>query len=200
MSDTRTLAFYDASAAKYAETLSKDHVRPELADFMARIVPGGRVLDLGCGPGKASATMARAGFDPDPVDASDGMVTFAKETFGVPARQGTFETDFGTDRYDGVWASYCLLHARREDIPKIITRLARALRPGGSLFIGMKLGEGEARDSLDRFYTYVSETELHGWIAAAGLTLTSSKTGVTKGMAGTMDPCIDLIAGKPDHG
>ena len=197
MPDAKTLAFYDGAARDYAEKLSQGGVRPELAGFIARVRPGGRVLDLGCGPGKSSAEMAKAGLDPDPVDASTGMVAFARDTYGLPARHGTFDDDWGQETYDGIWASYSLLHAPRAEIPGHILRLAAALRPGGPFYIGMKLGETDARDRLDRFYSHVTEAELRDWMEAGGLTVVDVVLGESRGMAGTLDPHIDLTAVKP---
>ncbi len=197
MPDAKTLAFYDDAARDYAEKLSQGGTRPELTGFIARVRPGGRVLDLGCGPGKSSAEMVKAGLDPDPVDASTGMVAFARETYRLPARHGTFDDDWGVETYDGIWASYSLLHAPRAEIPGHIRRLAAALRPGGPFYIGMKLGETDQRDRLDRFYSHVTEAELRDWMEAAGLTVVSVALGESRGMAGTLDPCIDLTAVKP---
>lgn len=197
MTDAKTLAFYDAAARDYAEQLSQGGVRPELAGFIARVRPGGRVLDLGCGPGKSSAEMALAGLVPDPVDASTGMVAFARDTHGLPARHGTFDDDWGVESYDGIWASYSLLHAPRAEIPGHIARLAAALRPGGPFYLGMKLGETDERDRLDRFYSHVTEAELRGWVTDAGLTVADVLLSESRGMAGTLDPCIDLTAVKP---
>ena len=198
--DEQTVGFYDAAARDYAEKLVKGHVRPELARFIARLPAGARVLDLGCGPGNASAAMAAAGLRPDPVDASDGMVRFAAETYGVPARLGTFDEDFGRARYDGIWASYSLLHARRAELPGLVARLCAALRPGGTLYLGMKLGEGEARDALGRHYAYVSAQELRDWTEAAGLEVLESVEGESRGMAGTLDPTVDFMAARPADG
>ncbi|KAA9007063.1 class I SAM-dependent methyltransferase [Histidinibacterium aquaticum] len=198
MTDERTLAFYADAATRYADKFGRDDASPELSAFMDRLPPAARVLDLGCGPGRASAAMAVAGHRPDPVDASPEMVGIARDTLGLPARLGTFDDDYGEESYDGVWAAYSLLHAPRAHIPGHIAQLARALRPGGPLYLGLKLGEGEARDSLGRHYAYVTEPELTDWIAAAGLTLADSRTTTRRGCAGTDDPCIDLLAVKSD--
>ena len=199
--DARTLAFYAEAAARYADAFGRDEERQEAQHFLAYLpAPGARILDLGCGPGNASAVFVAAGHRPDPVDASAEMVAIARDRHGLPARQGTFDDDFGAQSYDGIWASYSLLHARRAELPGLIARLARALRPGGPLYLGLKLGEGEGRDALGRHYAYVGEAELRDWLAAAGLAVVSWHTDVKRGCAGTDDPCVDLIARAPADG
>ena len=63
----------------------------------------------------------------------------------------------------------------------------------------MKLGTGEHRDRLDRLYSYVSADELHHWLTAAGLRILDSTTATLTGMAGTADPCIDVLAENPGN-
>ena len=45
--------------------------------------------------------------------------------------------------YDGVWASACLLHVARTDLPTVLRRLAEATRAGGALAVSLKEGDGE---------------------------------------------------------
>lgn len=193
--DRETLRLYDARAEDYAARFSGEGPGTDLRDFMAELPPRARVLDLGCGPGTASVHMAEAGFDPDPVDASSGMVEAARAR-GLNARLGSFDDIEGEGIYDGVWANFCLLHAPRDALPRHIAAIARALRPGGVFHIGMKTGTGEARDDLGRFYTFVTVDELTGLLNDAGLNVTHRREGAEKGFAGTVDPYVILRARK----
>lgn len=193
--DDETLAFYDRAAGDYADTFAGDDpADPDLRAFLDDLPRGARVLDLGCGPGQHAAAMIAAGFDVDAVDASAGMVAEAKARFGVDARQATFAALDATAEYDGVWANFSLLHAPRAEMPAHIARIARALRPGGVLHLGVKEGAGEKRDHLGRLYTFHAEDELRGWLTDAGFTVTALRHGKGKGMAGTVDPFIILRA------
>ena len=193
MTDAQTLAAYARDAARYAAMPMTQAQTVALADFITRLPPQADVLDVGCGPGLQAAAMIRAGHRVTGIDPTRDFVTEALHN-GVDARLGTVEDVTETRAYDGIYASFSLLHAPRADIPGHITRLARALKPGGTLFIGMKLGEGEDRDALGRFYSYVSELDLRGWLKAAGLTTDRTVTGTGKGLAGTDDPFILVTA------
>ena len=194
--DARTIAFYDGAAERYAAFTESDRPDDSLAAFMALLPEAAEVLDLGCGPARASVHMRAAGLRPDPVDAAPGMVALANEMHRIGARLLTFDQIDMVAAYDGVWANFSLLHAPRADLPGHLAAIARALRPGGVFHIGMKTGEGAGRDEIDRFYTYVSVGELHGLLEDAGFAVLATTEGRDRGCAGTLDPFVICRARK----
>lgn len=194
--DPKTIAFYDSSADKYAALTQTSTPDDSLLAFMAMLPPGGRVLDLGCGPGQASRHMADAGFDPDPIDASQGMVDLARSRHDLPARLMTFDALDAVSAYDGVWANFSLLHADRAALPDHLSAIARALRPDGAFHIGMKTGTGASRDAIERLYTFVTVPELSDLLRDAGFEILATTEGREKGCAGTVDPFVILRARK----
>lgn len=192
--DARTIAVYEARAADYADRFASQRPDRHLRAFIDALPKGARVLDLGCGPGTASAFMRAAGLAPDPVDASSAMVALANACHDMGARLATFDDIDAEGAYEGVWANFSLLHAPRADLPRHLAALRRALVPGGLLHIGMKTGTGEARDGLDRFYTFVGREELAGMLATAGFTVIAVTEGAEKGLAGTLDPFVIMRA------
>jgi SAM-dependent methyltransferase len=154
---------------------------------------GGAILDLGCGPGFHAARMASKGFRVSAIDATPAFVEAAREK-GVDARLGSFDDLTETAAYDGIWASFSLLHAPKTDFPRHLAAIHRALRPGGTLYLGLKLGTGEHRDKLGRFYAYYEEPELRDLLAEAGFADIRSTSGEGVGLAGTVDRFILLTA------
>ncbi len=189
MSDKATLDVYAAQATDYA--VMNDREDPQLTDFMAALGQG-RVLDLGCGPGRAAGRMAQAGFDVVAMDAVPEMVAMAAKHPGVTALVGTFDDITGT--YDGIWANFSLLHAPRADMPRHLSAIKAALRDGGLFHIGMKLGTGAARDSIGRLYTYYTEAELAGLLSDAGFAIETRANGRDKGLDGTYADWLCLRA------
>ncbi|MGC1487622.1 MAG: class I SAM-dependent methyltransferase [Albidovulum sp.] len=192
--DPRTIAVYDAKAADYADRFGSDAPDRHLQKLIATLPKGARVLDLGCGPAQASAFMRAAGLDPDPVDASPAMIAIANDRHDIGARLATFDDIDAVDEYDAIWANFSLLHADRADLPRYLSALRRALKPGGFFHIGMKTGTGAARDGVDRLYTYVTFAELYGLLSAAGFSVTETHEGVEVGLAGTTDPYVIMSA------
>jgi SAM-dependent methyltransferase len=196
MVDERTIAFYDSAADRYDNLTKSGRPDADLLAFMELLPVGAHVLDLGCGPARASVHMRAAGFRPDPVDASKGMVTLANEAHDIGARLMTFDDLDAVAAYDGVWANFSLLHAPRADLPRHLAAIATALKPAGVFHIGMKTGTGEERDSIDRKYTYVTVAELADLISDAGMTVIATREGRDKGCAGTLDDFVIMRARK----
>lgn len=157
--DDQTLGFYAEEAGAYAgRNRQAEHHRIGL--FTARLAPGARILELGCGGGQDSEEMLRRGFDVVPTDGSPELARQAERRLGRRVRVLLFEDLQEVAAYDGVWAHACLLHAPRPALPGIMDRIHAALRPGGVFYASFKAGETEGRDSLGRYFNYLSATEL----------------------------------------
>lgn len=195
MSDPATLRVYAERAGEYA-ALTDGVVAgdPLLAAFIAALPKGARVLDLGCGPGAASARMGQAGLIVDAWDAVPEMVALAGQHAGVTATCADFEDLAAKAMYAGVWANFSLLHAPRGKMPEHLARIAMALRPEGLLHIAVKTGTGHCRDRLGRYYTYYTPLELLALLSAAGLTVMHEVAGRDKGLSGVTEPWIAVTA------
>nr|WP_325251580.1 class I SAM-dependent methyltransferase [Amylibacter sp.] len=192
--DRQTIEIYDAKAADYAKLVTSDAPSRHLRAFMDALPKGGHLLDLGCGPGNAAASMRDAGFRVTAIDASPRMVELGADRYGLDITLGTFDDVTQTAQYDGIWASFSLLHAPRTDIPRHLSAIHTALKPNGIFVIGVKTGTGTERDSLGRQYTYFEPAELDSLLRAAGFTPISSATGSDKGLSGDISPWIIVTA------
>lgn len=194
MSDRETIAVYDARAGDYAKLDPSGRPSATLAAFLADLPDGARVLDLGCGPGTSAGHMVRAGCVVDALDASAAMIELASAIDGVTAWQASFDDITGTALYDGVWANFSLLHAPRSDMPRHLSAIHTALKPGGLFHIAVKEGTGEGRDSLNRHYTYYTESELTDMLQQSGFTVGPYRRGRDKGLSGTEENWIAVTA------
>jgi len=106
------------------------------------LTAGDRVLDVGCGPGRHALAFAARGCTVTGVDASPAFVALARAAAtarGLPAR---FEVaDVRDLTVDGGYdAAICLCQGGfgllgGHDEPAVFTRIARAVRPGGTLAV-----------------------------------------------------------------
>mgnify|MGYP000565986070 FL=1 len=134
---------YDRMAASYAETNPENPARagyewPGVREILPD-VEGERVLDAGCGSGHYSAWLAERGASVVGVDASESMVTEARERHGDVA---AFEVadlrdplPFDDDAFDLVVSQLALEHV--EDWDGAATEFARVLGEGGELVASM---------------------------------------------------------------
>ena len=196
--DRETMNVYARRAADYAAMADRERNSRPLEAFIKSLPARARVLDLGCGPGRAAARMAEAGLQVDAWDASPEMAALAREQLGPRVRVATFDALDAEAAYDGIYANFSLLHAPRSEMPGHLDRIARALIPRGMFHIGLKIGVGEKRDSLGRFYAYYEESELVGLLESAGFKVLSRTTGTEKGLDGVEAPWIVMRARKID--
>lgn len=193
--DEKTLQFYRSNAQSYADWAKAPSTR--LRSFLALLPPDGSILELGCGAGNHSAVMLEAGFKVRATDGSPEMAEIAARRLGRPVEAMLFDQLDAREAYDGVWASACLLHVPRDELAGILTRIHRALKPSGAFYASFKVGEGDGRDNLGRYYNYPSPDWLSLTYAAAGKwdSLTSD-TSVIQSFDQTPANMLHLVARK----
>ena len=159
-----TIGYYDANAASYVADTASVEFGALQREFARRLPKGGRVLDLGCGSGRDSLAFLRAGLEVDAVDGSAQMVEAASGLTGLPVAHALFEDFEPQGPYDGIWACSSLLHVPAAELPAIISKYARALKPGGTFCLSFKLG---AHDGMrgGRWFTDLDEPALRALIA-----------------------------------
>jgi SAM-dependent methyltransferase len=164
--DETTLQFYRRNAESYAAWAKAPSTR--LIGFLGLLPAGASILELGCGAGNHAAEMLARGFDLRATDGSPEMAEIASLRLNHPVATMRFDELEENEAFDGVWASACLLHVPKEELAGILTRIHRALKTGGVFYASYKAGDGDGRDSLGRYYNYVSSEWLRAAYAVAG--------------------------------
>lgn len=194
MSDRETLDIYAKKAMDYAAMVKEADDNPMIQKFIAAIPTGGTVLDIGCGPGFAAGAMAQAGLDAHAWDPVPEMLELASAHNGVSARQAGYDDLTQSDAFDGIWANFSMLHTPLAKWPEQFTAIHTALKPGGLLHFGTKLGVGESRDRIGRLYSYMTEDKLADLLTSTGFNIEYSRTGEEVGLSGEVAPFIVLQA------
>ncbi len=161
-----TKTTYDRIAHEYAQThydyefWKEEYIR--LVEFALR---GGLVLDVGCGPGRDCAFLAKKGFKVIGIDSSNGMVEEAKKLVpgGDFRKMDMMKLEFKDEEFDVVWACASLLHLKKDDAITALGEFRRVLKRGRLLFVSLKEGSGErvviSKDGGERFYSYYTDIE-----------------------------------------
>lgn len=195
--DAATLRFYADEASAYAAN-GRGRASQHLDGFLARLPPGARVLELGCGDGRDSQAMLARGFDVDPTDGSPEMALEAGRRLSRPVRVLRFDELDAVEAYDAVWAHATLLHAPRSALPDALSRIFRALKPGGLHFANFKAGDAEGRDRFGRYYNYPSIAEIEAaYRGAADWALVAVEAYEGGDYGGGRRPWVAITARRP---
>ena len=192
--DIKTLQVYETQSSKYLENVTNEHPSKTLKYFAANLPRQSNVLDYGCGPGLSAEYLANLGHTVTAFDASQNMLELVPKHERIKSYQATFDTFSEDEIFDGIWASFSLLHAKRRDFPHLLTSIKRALKPYGLFSIGLKLGAGEKRDKLGRRYTFVSQNELDQLLKSSGFNIFDHILGKDIGLDGMMSEWIFAYA------
>ena len=157
--DDATLSFYDDFAPTFVASGVGGTSR-HLAGFLDVLGAGSRILELGCGAGRDAQAMMAAGHHVDPTDGSSSIARKAEALLQIPVRVMRFEQLDAVNEYDAVWANASLLHVPRPELPSILSRVCRTLKPGGLHHATYKAGGLEGRDSHGRYFNYMNRDEL----------------------------------------
>ena len=163
-----SVGYYDENAQAYFDGTVQADMHEVRERFLRHVRPDGTLLDAGCGSGRDAKVFADAGYAVTAFDASAEMVRLAQDYTGLSVRQMTFEQMDWQDEFNGIWASACLLHVARSDLPATFGRFAHALAVDGVWYISMKFGD-TTRELDGRTFTDVTEIEMRELLEVAGM-------------------------------
>ncbi|TLZ05247.1 MAG: bifunctional 2-polyprenyl-6-hydroxyphenol methylase/3-demethylubiquinol 3-O-methyltransferase UbiG [Gammaproteobacteria bacterium] len=222
--DSAELAKFEASASAFwdphGEFRPLHLLNPVRTQFIAErtALAGRRVLDVGCGGGLLAEALSRAGARVTAIDLAPGMIEVARlhaaeSALAVDYRLAAAEEVAAAEpaAFDVVTCMEMLEHVPR---PAAMTAtLARALRPGGALFVstinrnlrsfllaivGAEYLLGLIPRGTHEYERLILPSELARWARAAGLTL-QSLAGIelnpfTGGVALGRDVAVNYLA------
>lgn len=98
------------------------------------LVPPGRLLDVGCGPGFLLGVAKRRGWEPVGVDLNEWAVAHARDELGRDARHGTLDDQgFADGEFDAVTMLDLIEHVA--DPAGLVEEAARITRAGGAIAV-----------------------------------------------------------------
>jgi SAM-dependent methyltransferase len=155
-----TIAEYQLTAESFRVGTWEHDVsqnRNALTSAMPR-VPG-RILDLGCGPGRDLVAFQALGHEVVGLDGTPAFVTMAQATANCPVWEQNFlNLDLPADYFDGIFANASLIHVPTAQMFGVLKNLHGALTDRGALVMSMIRGDFEGLSERPDGARYVA-----GW-------------------------------------
>lgn len=155
-----TIAEYQLTAESYRVGTWDHDVsqnREALIEAMSKV--SGKILDLGCGPGRDLVAFQDMGHEVTGLDATPAFVEMAKQAAGCPVWEQSFlSLDLPSNNFDGIFANASLIHVPSADMLLVLQHLYDALCDRGVLVMSMVRGNQEGFSERPTGYRYVS-----GW-------------------------------------
>jgi SAM-dependent methyltransferase len=174
---------YDRVADEYAERLYDELAgKPfdrDLLDRFAALIGGGRVCDVGCGPGHVTRYLRDRGCDAFGIDLSPRMVELARaRNPGCDFEVGDLRAlEIADGSLAGVVSFYSLIHLDRDQLAPALARLRRTLAPGGRLLLAVHEGSDSRRPGemwgipVNLRFTFFTYDELTAALLDAGFAI-----------------------------
>lgn len=139
---------YDTIADKYALEFGQLYEDPEVVEeFLNKLKPNSKILDLGGGTGKLTDLFIQKGHQAICYDFSKEMMRKAKEYYpNIPYILDdmlNMEIHFEKNTFDGIIAFYSLFHIPKEDLNNIFISINNLLKEDGVFCFVVQLGDGE---------------------------------------------------------
>ena len=179
-----TRASYDLLADHVADAWRdeldhKPYDRAMLSVFaeLVRAAGSGLVTDVGCGTGRITGWLHKAGLDVEGIDLSPGMLAAARRDYpGLRFTEGDMlGLDLPEASRSGILAWYSIIHLPRERVPDAFGGFARILAPGGYLQLAFQAGDDDGHrtegfgHALDLHFRRHQPQIVSDQLAAAGL-------------------------------
>lgn len=164
--EAKTFETYQKIAARWVQEHSDtDAWAPEFKKFR-KLLPHGKVIDIGCGSGRDTSLFIQAGYNYVGIDISRNLLKIARKhnPKGAFYEMSVYDMNFKDVTFDGFWAAASLLHIPRATITKALSEIHRIVKPNGIGFVSLKQGVGEKmvkgsiRDD-ERFFVYYKKGE-----------------------------------------
>jgi SAM-dependent methyltransferase len=140
-----TIAEYQLTAESFRVGTWEHDVsqnRNALTSAMPRVL--GRILDLGCGPGRDLVAFQALGHEVVGLDGTPAFVTMAQAAANCPVWEQNFlNLDLPADYFDGIFANASLIHVPTAKMFGVLKNLHGALTDRGALVMSMMRGDYE---------------------------------------------------------
>jgi SAM-dependent methyltransferase len=155
-----TIAEYQFTAEDYRiGTWNHDVSQNRDALIAAMSKTNGKILDLGCGPGRDLVAFLKLRYEVIGLDATPAFVEMASKVAGCQVLEQSFlSLDLPSNSFDGIFANASLIHLPSTEMLGVLKHLHQALSDKGVLLMSMVRGDREGYSERPTGFRYVT-----GW-------------------------------------
>ena len=168
-----TVATYDEIASTYAAHepeigLDPDDFDKPLSSFCAALALRSRIIDIGCGAGRAIPFLRRhggtkyVGIDPSIRMIAEAHARFPAEQFHVQSL-GHLRSLFPPETFEAFFANASLMHVPRDRMTEALRTIRAVLKRGGFGFISVPCGEETTVHNSIYGIRTTSTVTVHQW-------------------------------------
>jgi len=142
-----TVKAYQASLDDYVlRHMDIEAVREEADLFLSRIGEEGKILDVGCGPGRDAIYFRSKGYFVSGIDLVPEFIELAQANspWGNFYVMDMRRMEFDNSSFDGLWSMASILHVPKEEHESTMREYARVLKPRGIMFLSTMEGYCES--------------------------------------------------------
>lgn len=163
----KTIQYYNENAEAFVANTVNVHFQETQEYFIRLLEPKSKILDFGCGSGRDTKYFLGKGFQVEAIDGSAELARYASEYTGIPVKCQKFQELNQNEIYDGIWACSSILHLPKNELTKVLQKMAIALKPNGVIYTSFKYGTFEGMRNgryftdftLDAFAKYINGIE-----------------------------------------
>jgi ubiquinone/menaquinone biosynthesis C-methylase UbiE len=165
---------YNEIAQQYDQHREQFDNWTEIEQFVHFLEPSSCVLDLGCGAGRpVLQSIVNNGHTGVGLDISDNMLALARSNVSksLLVRAPMDDLSFKNSVFDGLIATYSIIHVKRELHEQIFREASRVLKPDGIMLVSIGSSEWEDIDEYlgaKMFWSHYEPQKSLELIKAAG--------------------------------
>ena len=166
-----TLEHYNQRANDFWEGTRDHDVSQNIEALLHHIKgpPPFAILDFGCGPGRDLKSFVDLGHRPVGLEGSASFAQMASTHSGCDVlHQDFLKLDLPAGSFDGVFANASLFHVPSQELPRVLSELHMALKPGGVLFSSNPHGDGSEGWNRGRYAVYHDLETWRRFLSVAG--------------------------------
>ena len=165
-----TIRHYNENADSFWEGTRDHDVSQNVSALLDALGRGThRILDFGCGPGRDLMTFKKLGHDPIGLDGAAEFCHMARLHAQCTVwHQNFLRLELPHAFFDGVFANASLFHIPSQELPRVLSDVRAAIRPGGVLFASNPRGDNVEGWHGLRYGAYYDLSEWSRFMNQAG--------------------------------